>query len=147
MKKIVWIAGFLLFSTMGVFAQKSAIFRNETGAIRGYDPVAYFKESKPVNGDTTLSFEWKGSTWYFSTKENLEAFKSTPEKYAPQYGGYCAYGAADGHKAPTDPNAWTIVDGKLYLNYNKNVQGMWNKKQKEFIEQADINWPKLKDKE
>ncbi|HXB44544.1 MAG TPA: YHS domain-containing (seleno)protein, partial [Puia sp.] len=70
-----------------------------------------------------------------------------PAKYAPQYGGYCAYGLTGNHKAPTEPDAWTIIDGKLYLNYNKEVQGIWNKKQKEYISTADKNWPALKNKE
>ncbi|MEP7109361.1 MAG: YHS domain-containing (seleno)protein [Ferruginibacter sp.] len=147
MKNLLSLAGILLILSLQAFAQKSEVFKTGAGAIRGYDPVAYFKEGQPVKGGTGLSFEWKGSVWLFSTKENLELFKATPEKYAPQYGGYCAYGTADGHKASTDPGAWTIVDGKLYLNYNKNVQSLWNKKQKEFIEQANNNWPKIKDKE
>ncbi|MBC7888129.1 MAG: YHS domain-containing protein [Ferruginibacter sp.] len=147
MKKLFSFTVVLLLAALPLFAQKAEIFSNTAGAIRGYDPVAYFIESKAVKGDTSLSFIWKGSNWYFSTKENLELFKAAPEKYAPQYGGYCAYGTADGHKAPTDPNAWTIVDGKLYFNYNKQVLVMWNKKQKEFIEKADSNWPKIKDTE
>ena len=74
----------------------------------------------------------------------MEAFKSNPAKYAPQYGGYCAYGTSEGHKAPTQPDAWSIVDGKLYLNYNKDVQSDWKKKQSELIEKANRNWPKVK---
>jgi hypothetical protein len=74
-------------------------------------------------------------------------FSKSPEKYAPQYGGYCAYGMSEGHKAPTDPNAWTIVNGKLYLNYSLDVKQKWNKNQMERIDQADKNWPQLKDKE
>ena len=74
-------------------------------------------------------------------------YKASPEKYAPQYGGYCAYGLADGHKAPTDPTAWTISDGKLYLNYNKDVQTSWLKDKNNYIIVANKKWPGLKDKE
>ena len=111
MKKLFLFATILFFSVNIIQAQKSATFKTGDGAIRGYDPVAYFNESKPVKGNPGLTYKWKESDWYFSGKQNLEAFKANPEKYAPQYGGYCAYGTADGHKAPTDPDAWTITDG------------------------------------
>ncbi len=135
----------LVFSTFLSHAQSTEVFSNKKGAVNGYDVVAYFTESKPVVGDTKYSTKWKEATWYFASKQNLEAFKANPEKYAPQYGGYCAYGTSQGHKAPTDPEAWTIVDGKLYLNYNKEVKKKWNKNQKELIEQANSEWPKIKD--
>ena len=147
MKKILLMSGFLLLAVAGSFAQKSAVFNPAEGAIHGYDPVAYFKESKPVKGDKKYSLPWNSATWYFASQENLDAFKASPEKFAPQYGGYCAYGLAGGHKAPTDPEAWLIKDDKLYLNYNKDVQVMWKKKQAEYIVTADKLWPTLKDKE
>ena len=78
---------------------------------------------------------------------NLNSFSKNPDKYVPQYGGYCAYGMSEGHKAPTDPDAWTIVDGKLYLNYNKDVRTKWREDEKGRIDKADKNWPELKDKE
>ena len=146
MKKTILMAGFLL-SMLTIFAQKSEIFNPSNVAIHGYDPVAYFKENKPVKGDAKFSSSWKGASWYFSNQQNLDAFKASPEKYAPQYGGYCAFGLAGGHKAPTSPQAWTITGGKLYLNYDKDVQKMWNKKQKEYIETANANWPKVKNEE
>ena len=132
---------------IGAVAQKAAVFTPVEGAIHGYDPVAYFKEGKPMKGDTKYKYTWNAADWYFTSQQNLEAFKANPEKFAPQYGGYCAYGLADGHKAPTDPEAWSIVDKKLYLNYNKAVQQSWKKKQGEFIQSADKKWPLLKDKE
>ena len=147
MKKIVFILSFILGVSVSLVAQKSAVFIKGDAAISGYDPVAYFTAGKPVKGNKEFSFNYKGADWYFSGKQNLEAFKADPEKYTPQYGGYCAYGLADGHKAPTEPDAWTIVNGKLYFNYNKDVQAMWNKQQKKFITTADKNWPELKDKE
>ncbi|WP_291131633.1 YHS domain-containing (seleno)protein [Flavobacterium sp. UBA7682] len=144
MKKTILLIAFV-FTTLVVQAQSSEVFSNKKGAINGYDAVAYFTESKAVVGDTKYSTKWKEATWYFSSKENLTAFKANPEKYAPQFGGYCAYGTSQGHKAPTDPEAWTIVDGKLYLNYNKDVKKKWSKNQKELIEQANAEWPKIKD--
>ncbi len=147
MKKTIASIGFLFFLSVAVFAQKSAVFTSSEGAIHGYDPVAYFKESKPVKGDKKFSLSWNAATWYFASQANLDAFKASPEKYAPQYGGYCAYGLASGHKAPTVPEAWTIANGKLYLNYNKDVMESWRKKQPEYIQTADKNWPALKDKE
>jgi hypothetical protein len=147
MKKLmVSIAFFLAFALTG-FSQKSEVFIFEGAAIRGYDPVAYFTDNKAVKGDDHFSFEWKNAVWHFANAENLAAFKSDPQKYAPQYGGYCAYGTAEGHKAPTSADAWTIVDNKLYFNYNKNVQSMWKKNTEGNIQKAEKNWPLIKDKE
>ena len=109
-----------------------------------YDVVAYFTQSAPVKGNSEFVYVWKGGKWYFANRENQEAFKASPEKYAPQYGGYCAYGTAGGYKAPTDPDAWTVSDGKLYLNYNKKVMENWRKDQANFIDKANKNWPTVK---
>ncbi len=106
-------------------------------AIKEYDAVAYFKQRKPVKGNKNFSYSWNGANWYFSSKQNLDSFKTSPQKFAPQFGGYCAYGMAEGHKAPTDPYAWTIVNSKLYLNYNKEVQSLWKQKQNEYIQTAE----------
>lgn len=125
-------------------AAQSEIFTTKAGAIDGYDAVSYFTESKPVTGMKEYAFIWKGETWLFSSTTNMEAFKANPDKYAPQFGGYCAYGVADGHKAKIDPQAWTIIEGKLYLNYNKEVQLLWNKDQQNFIKKATKNWPEIK---
>ena len=135
-----------MFISVVSYAQNAEIFSNKKGAINGYDAVAYFKESKPVKGDTQFNYQWKDANWYFSNKENLETFKADPDKYIPQYGGYCAYGTSEGHKATTEPDAWTIADGKLYLNYNKDVKVEWNKNQSELIKKADKNWIELKGK-
>jgi len=142
MKRILLISGFVLCLSP-LFAQREVFVKSEE-AIRGYDPVAYFKERKPVEGKKAFSFVWKDATWLFSSNENLEDFKSNPTKYAPQFGGYCAYGMMQGHKAPTSPDAWTIVDDKLYLNYNTNVRDLWNKDQKGYIDTAIKNWPTVK---
>lgn len=144
MKNLLTTSFILVWATFGALAQKSEIFLKDSIAINGYDAVAYFKESKAVKGQIEYSYSWQGGKWLFSSKENQEVFMLSPEKYSPQYGGYCAYGTADGHKAPTDPDAWTISDGKLYLNYNKKVMGIWRKDQASFIEKADKNWPSVK---
>jgi YHS domain-containing protein len=132
-----------LVTAVVLFAQPE-IFSTDEGAIKGYDPVAFFKEHKPVKGKKEISFAWKEATWYFSSQENLKVFQSDPEKYAPQYGGYCAFGTAHGHKAPTQTDTWTIVNEKLYFNYDQNVKKDWNKDQKELIKKADKNWVELK---
>jgi len=143
MKKIITIL-FVSFTVIQAFPQSSEVYITEEGAIQGYDPVAYFKEGKPLKGKKEFSTLWNGAQWSFSSKQNLETFKSDPEKYAPQYGGYCAYGTSEGHKAPTQPDAFTIVNDKLYLNYNKDVKTEWSKNKKERIQKADQNWPSVK---
>jgi len=147
MKNLLVTTAMVLFISFQVKAQKEEVFTSHSQAIKGYDPVAYFKEAKPVKGSDEYSFKWKDANWLFSSKENRDSFSLNPEKYAPQYGGYCAYGLSEGHKAPTDPNAWTIVDGKLYFNYSLKVKELWIKNPTERIEKADKNWPMLKDKE
>lgn len=141
---IHFAAGLLLFTTT-VFAQQSPVFAPNNQAIRGFDPVAYFTDSKPVKGKSDLTYKWQDVTWSFASQTNLDAFKANPEKYTPQYGGYCAYGLSEGHKSPTDPDAFTIVDDKLYLNYNPKVKTLWSKNRDTRIKTADANWPKLKD--
>jgi YHS domain-containing protein len=135
-----------LLTVISVCAQKSAVFEQSGKAIRGYDPVAYFTDGKPVQGKEEFVYNLNNTNWYFSSQQNLDSFKTNPEKYTPQYGGYCAYGLSNGYKAPTSPDAWTIVNGKLYLNYNIEVRESWDKNQKERIEKADKNWPEIKNK-
>ncbi|MDP3294598.1 MAG: YHS domain-containing (seleno)protein [Nevskia sp.] len=105
----------------------SAVFAPGGVAIRGYDPVAYFVDGKPTPGRDEFATDWMGAKWKFASQANLDRFKAEPAKYAPQYGGYCAYGTAKGHLAPTEPSAWSVVDGKLYLNYNEKVSKLWQK--------------------
>lgn len=127
-------------------AQLSQVYAPGGKAIRGYDPVAFFRELKPVMGYDSLNYTWKDATWMFATKENRDLFLTAPEKYSPQYGGYCAYGTSRGYKAPTQADAWTIVNEKLYFNYNTDVQKLWSKDQQALIEKADKIWPEIKDK-
>ena len=110
-------------------------------AVSGYDSVAYFTESKPVKGKSQFSHKYKGAEWRFSSKENLDKFVASPEQYAPQYGGYCAWAVAHDTTAKIDPTQWTIEDGKLYLNYNADIQSRWLKDKPKYIKQADSNWP------
>src|SRR5688572_19559489 len=113
------------------------------GAIQGYDPVAYFTEGRPVEGLRQFSHEWNGATWRFASAANRDRFAQAPEKYAPQYGGYCAYGVAGGYAVKIDPQAWSVVDGKLYLNYSPAVQADWKKDVPGYIRRADAQWPKV----
>ena len=125
-------------------ADKAPVYRTLLGtAIDGTDPVAYFTEGRPVDGSSEFTHEWNGATWRFASAANRDAFAAEPEKYAPQYGGYCAWAVSQGYTASTDPEAWKIVDGKLYLNYDKNVQANWEKDIPGFISSADANWPKV----
>ena len=110
-------------------------------AIRGTDPVAYFSEERPVEGSRDFAFDWGGATWQFSSQANLETFQADPERYAPQYGGYCAWAVANGYTASTDPEAWTIYEGKLYLNYSLSVQAQWEEDIPGNVQRADRNWP------
>ena len=146
MIKIISFSIFLWIVSMTVSAQKSEIFIKDGYAIRGYDAVAYFTENKPVKGNEQISYSWNGATWLFATNNNKESFQMNPAKYAPQYGGYCAYGLSRGYKANTESDAFTIVDGKLYLNYNLDVRSEWNKDQKGYIGKADKNWPEVRTK-
>jgi YHS domain-containing protein len=113
------------------------------GAIKGYDPVAYFTLAKPVKGKGVYKLKWMGATWYFASAENREAFKQQPGKFAPQYGGYCAYAVSQGITADIDPQAWKIVDGKLYLNLSIGVQEIWEQNIPGYVAEADKNWPKI----
>lgn len=115
----------------------------ERAAIRGYDPVAYFTESQPVKGQKEYLYNYKGAKWLFSNQENLDAFSANPDKYTPQYGGYCAYAVSTGSTASIKPEFFTIYEGKLYLNYSKSVYSKWLKKKDAYIEKADAKWPGL----
>jgi len=114
-------------------------------AVGGYDVVAYFDQGKPLKGSEQFSTTWKGAEWHFASQDHLERFKADPARYAPQYGGYCAWAVAHNDTATGDPTLWTIVDGKLYLNYNADIQHKWRRNEKELIGDADGYWPGLVD--
>jgi YHS domain-containing protein len=112
-------------------------------ALKGFDPVSYFVDAKPSQGMEKFMAKHDGATYLFSSEKNRDMFAASPAKYAPQYGGFCAYGAAKGGKFDVDPMAYTVVDGKLYLNKNKDVQKLWTADVPSFISQADRNWIQL----
>lgn len=112
-------------------------------AIKGYDPVAYFTEGKPAKGSSDFSYEWNGAEWRFASAANRDLFKADPVKYAPQYGGYCAWAVSRGYTAGIDPEAWKIVNNRLYLNYSVKVQAQWSEDIPGNIAKAEENWPKI----
>lgn len=126
------------------FAGSPPIFVNSNDiAINGYDAVAYFTVSEPVSGIPQLSTEWNGAIWMFATTKTLNMFIDNPEAYAPQFGGYCAYAASKGKIAPTIPDAWTIYEGKLYLNANLRARELWSEDIPGNIAKANANWPAI----
>lgn len=114
-------------------------------ALRGHDPVAYFTQGRPVRGTADHTLQWGGAEWRFASAENRAAFAENPQAFAPQYGGYCAWAVARGYTAPIDPNAWLIVNGRLYLNFSRSVQRRWERDIPGHIRRADANWPQLGD--
>ncbi len=135
-------AGYLLPEV----ARGGAFFAQEGVAIRGADPVAYFTQRAPVIGSPEFSHTWSGVTWHFANEAHLAAFAADPEKYAPQFGGYCAWAvAAKGELYSTQPENWSIVDDKLYLNFNDRVQEVWDEDRPGFISEGQRRWPDLRD--
>ena len=112
-------------------------------AIKGYDPVAYFVEGRPTPGAREYALMHGGAVWLFANAANRARFADDPQKYTPAYGGYCAYAVSKGYLAPIDPTAWRIVDGKLYLNYNADIQKVWSSDIPGYIGRANANWPKV----
>lgn len=112
-------------------------------AVSGYDAVAYFKDGKPVKGSKKFQTEWNGATWRFASQDNLDAFTAQPAAFAPQYGGYCAWAVSQGYTASANPENWSIHNGRLFLNYNDEVQADWEKDKDGFIALADTNWPSV----
>ena len=136
--------GALLFTIAPSQAADDPIYTGlfSNTAVGGYDTVSYFTgDGTPVKGSDDFKTEYKGATWKFASQENLDKFKANPEKFAPQYGGYCAYAVSQGQTAKGDPLQYKIVDGKLYLNYNASVREKWLEDQDNYIKQADANWP------
>ncbi len=109
-------------------------------AIHGYDTVAYFTEGKPTKGKIEFEHTWQDARWQFASVVNRDLFATNPDRYAPQFGGYCAAGVALGEYADVDPEAWTIVDGKLYMISTKENSEFWRKASEAHISYADYNW-------
>ncbi|EON93589.1 YHS domain-containing protein [Marinobacter lipolyticus SM19] len=145
MIKILILLTIGLLSAGNALADKDPVytgFLSNTGA-GGYDTVSYFQAGEPIRGSTKYITEYMGATWRFSTAENLALFEETPERYAPAYGGYCAWAVSQGYLAKGDPQHWAIRYGRLFLNYDESVQNRWLKDTEAFIRQADANWPKV----
>ena len=136
-------AAALLLVAMTAAAVAGDFYEKGGAAIRGYDPVAYFTDMKPVKGLPGHKAEFKGSTFHFASQANRDKFAADPAKYAPQYDGFCAFGVAGGYKAAIDPAAFTIVNDKLYLNYNRSVQKQWSADIPGFVAKAEKNWPQV----
>lgn len=130
----LWISG-LATAFAGVYFERDGV------AIGGYDPVAYFTEQKPVKGSPEFQSVHRSSTFQFSSAAHRDVFVAEPDTYAPQYGGFCAYGMAKGYKAKIDAASFTIVDGKLYLNYNDTVRAQWLSDVPGYVRKAESNWP------
>lgn len=137
-------AGAVVLASLAAAAPVDPVNKNNSGvAIKGYDPVAYFEQQQPVKGSPAFTHVWMKSVWQFASAEHRDKFAADPEKYAPQFGGYCAYAVSEGHTASIDPEAWKIIEGKLYLNYSKGVQKKWEQNAPARIEQGNRNWPSL----
>ena len=140
----------LVLLSVGAFVTSCASYSSryykgtEDLALEGYDPVAYFTEQSPSPGDPRYRYDWQGATWQFASQEHLDLFRADPERYAPQYGGYCAWGVANNRLIQVDPEVWSVVDGNLYLNFNRKVQEDWVANQEEYLRQAESNWPGLR---
>ncbi len=138
---VTTLCGAVMVSGNLAHASEPKVFTDGGFAINGYDPVGYFTDGKPVDGSDAHTLVWNDATWRFSSAENLATFEADPETYAPQYGGYCAYAVSRGYTASTDPDAWTIHENKLYLNYNRIVRSLWEVDIPGNVQKGDNNWP------
>lgn len=111
-------------------------------AIGGYDTVSFYSE-QPLKGTAEFSTEYKGAVWHFASRANLDLFRTNPDAFAPQYGGYCAWALANGKLAKGSPKYWHVQDGRLYLNFNGRIEKLWDKDRETFIQDADKNWPEI----
>jgi len=126
-----------------VLARAEPIFAVGGIAVRGTDVVAYFTEGRPVPGLPAFAHDWQGASWRFASAANRDRFATDPARYAPAYGGFCAYAVSEGYTAPIDPAAWRIVDGRLFLNFDRGVQRRWERDIPGRIARGDANWPRL----
>jgi YHS domain-containing protein len=147
MKKLLYsiasIAALVLFATPVVAGELVNVAGASGIALDGYDPVAFFIDKKPTHGDPAISATYKGAKYLFASKEHKVKFEADPEKYVPQFGGYCAFGAAVGALFPVDINTWQVRNGKLYLNLNPAISEQFNKDFEGHVAKAEKNWPGL----
>ena len=147
LKKIITTSAATLALSLSAASFAADIDINTNGndlAIQGYDPVAYFTQEKPTIGSNDFTATYKNAIYLFSSEQNRDLFRASPAKYTPQFGGFCAYGVTKGRKFDTDPTAWRVVDGKLYLNLNKDVQKVWLADVPGYITNANQTWPTIK---
>jgi YHS domain-containing protein len=138
MNKILLVLSFLLAAT--TVDADTLQYATDRGAIDGYDTVSYFTNGRPERGNPNITAEWNGVEWHFVSQEHRDAFIENPQKYAPEYGGFCALGMAHGGDVPTNPEAWTIWNGKLYLNMIDEVRTTWLYSPDKLIERAGRKW-------
>jgi len=144
-RRALLLAGFGLLPTLAANRTGQARTNQDNGvAVRGTDVVAYFTEGRPRPGLPEFSHEWDGARWLFATAAHRDAFAADPARYAPAYGGFCAFAVSEGYTAPIDPEAWRIVDGRLFLNYDLGVQRRWERDTARRIQRGDANWPRLR---
>ena len=130
----------------GQAASAQAVNTDRAGvALGGYDPVAYQAEQQARKGSPTYTATHEGATYHFASAANRDAFVADPARYLPAYGGFCAYGMAKGYRAKIDPEAFTVVDGRLYVNYSRDVRDRWSKDIAGYITKADSNWSRVRD--
>ena len=146
MMKTVLSSLFTVFLAMSAATALAGDVTHSTPGISGYDPVAYFTDGMPVKGSGYHTATYQGVTYVFASRNHKVTFESNPEKYLPAYGGYCAYGVAVGKKFVSDPEAWKIVQGKLYLNLDKDIKSKWAKDIPGYIKKSEANWKEIKDK-
>ncbi len=127
------------------WAGTAPVFATDGTAIHGFDPVGYFRDRAPVKGRETIALGWRGARWLFASEENRRMFEADPGHFAPRYGGYCAYAMAHGAIASTVPEAWTVYEGRLYLNYSTAVRSQWSQDIPGYIARADKVWPGILD--
>ena len=141
----VAVAGAVVPATAEVVSAAQEVNIVDGYAVHGYDVVAYFSEGGPVAGSDSYTASYGGARYRFASAANRDRFVADPAKYAPQYGGFCAFGTGMGRKFDGDPAAWAVVNGKLYLNLNKDVQAKWKENVPGFIKGAEHNWPLIRE--
>ena len=147
MKKVIQsIAAFALLASSAFAGELVNVSGASKTAVSGYDPVAFFTEAKAVNGSPFITGDYQGATYFFATEEHKKLFAENPAKYAPQFGGYCAYGVSLGKLFPVDINTWQVRDGKLYLNLNADVLKKFNADLNGNVAKAEQHWPGLVNK-
>jgi YHS domain-containing protein len=146
--RLAFVSTFLIVAVFAGLADSAgssespvaAVNASDDVGLKGYDPVAYFTDEQPIRGTPHYSFQWKGVTYRFASAGNLQRFKADPNKYLPQYGGYCAYAMSINRIADISPTEWTIFGGKLYLNNNFISQTLWSLDKSGRVKSGDRNW-------